>query len=219
MKRIPEPELMLEPGQVAAYAEADFDGPHANFIKLHIQKFPGIEVRGKVLDLGCGPGDITFRFASEFQNIKIHAIDGSPEMIRYANNLLASRIGIRDRIIFIHSMIDEFSQFHKYNWIISNSLLHHLPDPVVLWDSIKKFAVKGCRIMIMDLLRPGSMEEAMSLTNKYTKGEPDILKRDFHNSVLASFRVDEVKEQLSSAGLDLSVEKVTDRHMIIYGSV
>lgn len=219
MKRIPEPELMLEPGQVAAYASADFERPHSSFIKLFIDKFPGEDLSGKAIDLGCGPGDITFRFASEFPNIKIHAVDGSLTMIRYANNLLASRDDIRERIIFIHSMIDKYRRGHKYNWIISNSLLHHLHDPRVFWESIKKFAAEGCRIMIMDLYRPASMEEAMELTNKYTKDGPDILKRDFYNSLLASFNVDEVKDQIGSARLDLSVEKVTDRHMIIYGSV
>ena len=34
MKRIPEPELMLKPDQVSAYAEADFEEPHSNFINL-----------------------------------------------------------------------------------------------------------------------------------------------------------------------------------------
>lgn len=219
MKRIPEPELMLEPQQVSAYAEADFEEPHSNLIKLLHDKFHGAEVRGKAIDLGCGPGDITFRFASEFPEIRIHAVDGSLGMIRYANNLLASRTDIRERIIFIHTLLDEFKTLHNYDWIISNSLLHHLSDPYVLWKSLKIFADKGSKIFIMDLYRPESLQDARTLTNKYTAGEPDILKRDFHNSLLAAFSVDEVRVQLGSAGLDLSVEKVTDRHIIIYGSV
>jgi len=34
MKRLLEPELMIEPEQVCAYANADFDEPHSNFIKM-----------------------------------------------------------------------------------------------------------------------------------------------------------------------------------------
>ena len=44
MKRIPEPELMLRPEQVIAYAEADFEWPHSNFIRMIHNKFPNAEV-------------------------------------------------------------------------------------------------------------------------------------------------------------------------------
>lgn len=219
MKRIPEPELMLKPEQVIAYAEADFEWPHSNFIKLIHNKLPNKEVKGKAIDLGCGPGDITFRFATEFPDIKVHALDGSIEMIRYANNVLTSSVDIRDRVIFINSMIDEYRPTYTYDWIISNSLLHHLPDPMIFWDSLKSFARSGSHVFIMDLFRPESMEAAMALTNKYTEGEPDALKNDFYNSLISSFDLEEIKNQLVEGELDLSVEIVSDRHIIIYGVI
>ena len=79
------------------------------------------------------------------------------------------------------------------------------------------YSNRESRIFVMDLLRPENMEQAMKLTNKYVKNEPDILKRDFHRSLLAAFEIDEVKDQLIKSGLVLSVEQVSDRHMIIYG--
>ncbi|MGZ8194839.1 MAG: class I SAM-dependent methyltransferase, partial [Methylosarcina sp.] len=63
MERQLEPELMEDPEQVKAYAEADFAIPHNDFIeriKLFIDQ-PGFN--GTALDLGCGPGDISLRFA------------------------------------------------------------------------------------------------------------------------------------------------------------
>ncbi|MGI9533894.1 MAG: class I SAM-dependent methyltransferase [Thermodesulfobacteriota bacterium] len=217
MKRIPEPELMLEPDQVAAYAEADFEGPHSNFINLFKEKFPGSEPRGRVLDLGSGPGDISFRFASAFPNTQIHAIEGSMEMIKYDNNLLSKKTYIKNKIIFIHSTIQDFNSLDKYEYIISNSLLHHLSDPMILWEAIKKYLKRETKIFIMDLLRPESIEQAMKLTNIYAKNEPDVLRRDFHRSLLAAFEVVEVKEQLNKAELALKVEQVSDRHLIAYG--
>ena len=77
----------------------------------------------------------------------------------------------------------------------------------------------GSKIFIMDLYRPRNMEEAMRHTDKYAGNDPDIFKMDFHNSLLAAFEAQEVISQLQIADLDLSVEKVTDRHIIIYGSV
>jgi len=217
MKRIPEPELMLEPEQVAAYAKADFEEPHSNFVKLFKKNFPDDEPHGLVLDLGCGPGDISFRFASAFPNILIHAVDGSLEMIKYGDNLLFKEAEIKDKIIFIHSRIQDYDPLDRYDYIISNSLLHHLGDRMLLWESIKKYKKEETRIFIMDLLRPASIEQAMELTNKYFKNEPAVLKRDFHNSLLAAFEIEEVKLQISSSGLNLTVEQVSDRHLIAYG--
>ena len=34
MKRIPEPEFMCDKKQASAYARADFEAPHSNFIDL-----------------------------------------------------------------------------------------------------------------------------------------------------------------------------------------
>ena len=208
---------MLGSEQVRAYAEADFEEPHSNFINLFKEKFPDDTPEGLVLDLGCGPGDISFRFASAFPNTQIHAIDGSMEMIKYGNNLLSKKAKIKNRIIFIHSLMQDYVPLDKYDYIISNSILHHLGDPMVLWESIKTFSKIGSKIFVMDLLRPESIEEAMNLTNKYTKNEPDILKRDFYNSLLAAFKINEVIDQLVKAGLDLKVEQVSDRHLIVYG--
>ena len=217
MKRIPEPELMLDPEQVRAYAEADFEEPHSNFINLFKEKFPDDKPGGLVLDLGCGPGDISFRFASAFPDTLIHAVDGSMEMVKFGNDLLSEKTEIKNRIIFIHSLMQDYAPLDKYDYIISNSILHHLGDPMVLWDSIKNFSKIESRIFVMDLLRPESMEEAMKLTKKYVENEPDILKRDFNRSLLAAFEIDEVKNQLIKSGLDLTVEQVSDRHLIVYG--
>ena len=79
MKRLPEPELMIEPEQVFAYAEADFEEPHSNFINLLKQYCTQANEVKSVLDLGCGPGDITFKFAKALREANIDAVDGSRE--------------------------------------------------------------------------------------------------------------------------------------------
>jgi len=42
----------------------------------------------------------------------------------------------------------------------SNSLLHHLVDPMVLWRTIRLLAAKRAAIFVMDLARPASRAEA-----------------------------------------------------------
>lgn len=74
MQRRPETELMNDPVQAGAYAEADFESAHQSFIDLFVEKFPQLDITGEVLDLGCGPGDVTRRFARAFPNALLHAL-------------------------------------------------------------------------------------------------------------------------------------------------
>lgn len=218
MKRVPETELMTEKDQVEAYGRADFEEPHSNYISLIKETFPEISSFSTVLDLGAGAGDIVLRFANEFPDAHIDALDGSSEMLGFAENLIKAQPGVRERVSFIHSNIQDFKTEKSYELIMSNSLLHHLGDPSHFWDKISEVSRPGTRIFIMDLMRPGTIAEAGELKEMYTQGEPEVLKRDFYNSLLAAFEIEEVREQIIRAGLgNLEIRQVSDRHLIVFG--
>jgi ubiquinone/menaquinone biosynthesis C-methylase UbiE len=220
MDRIPEEELMHGEEQAKAYAFADFSVPHNLFIDTFQEKFTDIHssFNDVVLDLGCGPCDITRRFAKAYPDAGFHAVDGSATMLKYGQ-ALNEEGGVTPRIKLIESSLPNVElpqQF--YHAIISNSLLHHLNDPFVLWDTIQKHAKPFAHIFIMDLIRPVDEHTVMFLSNEYTKNEPDILKEDFENSLRAAYTLKEVQKQLDETGLgNLQVEEVSDRHMIIHG--
>ena len=220
MERVIEKEVMAEREQARAYAAADFEESHSRAIELFKEEFPDTSINGRILDLGCGPGDITFRFSRLFPGVSITAVDASKAMIELAN-AEKTRQGGAANITFIRSLIQADSLYEGgYSFIVSTSLLHHLHDPSLLWDAVKRYGKKGSGIFVYDLLRPGSREEARRLVCKYASSEPDILRTDFYNSLLAAFEPDEVTEQLKEAGLTgLSVRVVSDRHMIITGVV
>ena len=82
MQRIPEPELMDDQTQAEAYAAADFDEAHRRIVDVFDDCFPGGGIEGCILDLGCGPGDISFRFAARHPACTVTGVDGSAAMIR-----------------------------------------------------------------------------------------------------------------------------------------
>lgn len=216
MKRTPEPELMTDAEQVAAYAGADFEVPHSRYVELLRERLPQLPHAGAALDIGCGPGDITCRLARAFPHWRVTGLDGSEPMLQHAGDL-ARRLGLERRVEFRLCRLPlQVAAAEGYDLVCSNSLLHHLAEPMHLWQAIAAWSHARSCVFVMDLMRPGSEAEARALVEEYSRDEPEVLRRDFYNSLLAAYRPDEVREQLERAGLArLHVEAVSDRHWLV----
>jgi SAM-dependent methyltransferase len=219
MQRIPEPELMDEPAQAAAYAAADFAEAHSRIVAAFETCFPQVEVAGPVLDIGCGPGDIGFRFAVRFPGCRVIGVDGAAAMIALAQQRKAAEAVVGQRLDFIEGLLPGAPiPGLAYAAIISNSLLHHLHNPAVLWEVVNKHAASGTYIFIADLYRPQSTAMARQLVEQYAAAEPEVLRHDFYHSLCAAFEPAEVEAQLVAAGLhELSVDVLSDRHLVVHG--
>jgi ubiquinone/menaquinone biosynthesis C-methylase UbiE len=218
MKRIPENELMNDTDQAQAYAEADFSEPHDAFVAHFSARFPNFS-NGEVLDLGCGPADVTLRFARAFPKTHITGIDGAQAMLNIALCDVQSQ-GFNQQITLRKCTLPDKNLLkHGYDALISNSLLHHLNEPVVMWQTIGQCAKPGAVIFVMDLLRPVSVQNAKEMVKKYAADASPILQKDFYNSLLAAYTTEEIQQQLKHAGLDhLTIEVVSDRHWIAWGT-
>ncbi len=223
MERISEPELMNDPEQVLAYSHADFDAAHQSVIENFTQIFPNDPPLKAFLDLGCGSGDVTVRFAQQFPNSKIDAVDGADEMLKQAA-ILIEQESLNERIKLHHQQLLNCTfENNNYDAIISNSLLHHLHDPQHLWSIIKRIVsnknnTADTAIYVCDLFRPETKQIANELVDQYASKEPEILRKDFYNSLLAAFTPNEVRTQIDNVDLDsMNIDIVSDRHMLIYG--
>ena len=89
-----------------------------------------------------------------------------------------------------------------------------------MWQTVAQCAAPRAHVIVMDLARPASETAVDSLVETYALNEPDVLRRDFRNSLFAAYTVDEVEEQLQAAGLDnLAVQMVSDRHLAVFGRI
>lgn len=216
MQRTPEPELMDDPAQALAYARADFEQPHNQFIAEFRRVLPDVRPR-QVLDLGCGPGDICRRFALAFPDCHILGVDGAAAMIGIGRDDIA-RAGLSQRVTLQQGYLPGGDMASDFDTTISNSLLHHLRDPQVLWQTVHAHTAPGGVVFIMDLMRPPDDTVARALVETYAAGEPEILRQDFHHSLHAAYTPAEVREQLREADLGrLTVEVISDRHWIAHG--
>ena len=99
-----------------------------------------------------------------------------------------------------------------------NSIVHHITDTAALWAEIKRLARPGSLVFLRDLARPVSAQVARSIVEQHSGDESPLLREEFYRSLLSSYTVAEVREQLGRAGLDtLTVTMATDRHLDVFG--
>jgi len=219
LARTPEPELMDDPDQALAYAEADFSEGHQRFADEVAARFPELASgTGALLDLGCGPGDVSVRVARACPGWTVTGVDGADEMLKLAQGRVdRERLAARVRFERMFLPADELAD-RRYGAVVSNSLLHHLDDPAALWTTAATCARPGAPIAVMDLVRPATQADVDRIVATYAADDPEVLRQDFRNSLVAAYRPDEVADQLAAAGLaHLAVEQVTDRHLLVTG--
>lgn len=218
MERLLEAEVMDGEEQVRAYAQADFSQENQWFVDQFVDNFPDLR-EGLVLDLGCGPADIPIRLARACPSLSIIAMDASAPMIAMAQAAVhEAKLG--DRIRLVCEKFQDFQLSEPVDAIISNSVVHHLPNPYKFWYALKHLAKPGSPVFIMDLQRPETTEEAQALVDQYAANEPEQLRRDFYNSLLAAFTEDEVAACLAEMNHSrMLIDVPDDRHWIVTGRV
>jgi len=221
MERILEPELMEDLEQVEAYAVADFAEAHQQRVTWFSEIFgPTVEC-ATILDIGCGPGDMTLRFARALPDSRIVAVDGSQAMLDAAARFLAAEPALAPRIHLLHAHLpDDSLPNESYGMVMSHSALHHFHDPARFWDIVRTYAPMGTIVFVSDLRRAVSIEEAQQIVDQRAANEHPALQRDFAASLCAAFTVEEVEAQLKAAGLEqLKVQEMGEIYLLVSGVV
>ena len=217
MPRKTEPELMDDPNEANAYAQADFSQENEAFVERLLELVCTDESIA-VLDLGTGPGHIPLELLRLRPRWRITAVEMSEPMLDLAREAEKQQ-GLEGCIGWAE--VDATETPFKprfFHVIFSNSLLHHIHAPDALWTEVKRLAGPGGHLFFRDLARPLNESAARQLVQQYAGDESELLKDAFYRSLLAGFNCDEVRAQLDQAGLsNLHVSMVTDRHLDVWG--
>jgi len=75
---------------------------------------------------------------------------------------------------------------------------------------------------IFDFLRPENTDQAKSIVEYYASNESKLFQQDYYNSLLASFSLEEIEEQIKDTNLKIEVVKGKHqfaRSIVIYGNI
>ncbi len=231
MDREPEPELMNKKSQVKAYCAADFSLGEENLIKF-ISNYLDINNikltrNDLILDLGCGPGNISEKLSERWPDVNVLGIDGSQEMIREAESrMFKNKIMNKYRNLnYLCSDIRKISSLKNFSrneitLLVSNSFIHHINDIDNFFKFIITLSNKETINFHKDLIRPKDEETALKLKDKCSQKYSAILTNDYYASLKASYRKNEVQKKILDLNLNsMNVVEESEEYLIVYGKV
>ena len=231
MERIPEPELMVEKEQVISYDEADFSEGEVNLINqinyYLLRKNISLSEKDLIVDLGCGPGNISEKLAIKWPNTEVVGIDGSKEMIlraEYNKSISTNQKKLKNLHYICLDIKDiksnNFFLEKKISLLVSNSLIHHITNLEDFFNTIRTLSNNATVNFHKDLKRPLDEKSALELKAQCLTKYNEILTNDYYASLRASYTFKELKNfTLQNDLSSLDVFEDGDNYLIVYGNV
>lgn len=214
LPRVLEPEEMASAGEAAEYDQMDFSTTDEAFAERAAELArPG----GWIVDIGCGNAKIPLALANLAPASPVCAVEMSGEMLAVAVRNRARAHHAARGVHFVRGDAKNLPfAAGSVSLAISNSLIHHIPDPRFVFREIARIvnsAPHKPHILIRDLVRPESEADLAALVEKYSSGWSRPQRRLYEDSLHAALSLDEVRECAAAAGLrGVRVEQITDRH-------
>lgn len=228
LARILEPELMDTPEDARSYNDMDHSGVNRVFVddllsffaessppKSPSRLMPEDEDAATldILDLGTGTALIVIELCGRLAECRVMAADAAGYMLDLAQyNLEVNSLRNRVQLDQIDAKALHY-QNGQFGVVMSNSLIHHIPEPIAALREAVRVTAPGGLLFFRDLLRPESTEQLQQLVETYAGNEEPYAKKMFADSLHAALTLDEIRELISSLGFaSESVQQTTDRH-------
>jgi ubiquinone/menaquinone biosynthesis C-methylase UbiE len=215
LPRVLEPEVMDAADEARDYDAMDHRAVNQIFATdfLHAARQLPLTAVGEVLDLGTGTAQIPIELCRRHDKLRLLAIDLSQEMLRLGHDNVA-RAGLSGRIVLQRVDAKELPFVAgQYAAVISNSIVHHLPDPAAALAEAARVLAPGGLIFVRDLMRPYDDAQVRWLVDTYA-AEANARQRSlFDASLRAALTLAEMREVVSKLGWEpTTVAATSDRH-------
>ena len=214
LQRVLEPEVMDTEEDAQEYDAMDHGGANDAFVERLLSLHPPLGPLGRMLDIGTGPGHIPLLVVEALPKAHVVAIDLAERMLTLARDHVAkSPHGSRVELIRADAKGLDFPD-DSFDVVFSNTILHHVPEPVTLLREARRVLRPGGVLLIRDLMRPDSLEELKGLVQQYASDATPYQRELFEASLRAALTPDELRSQADAADLgDAEVTIDSDRHL------
>jgi ubiquinone/menaquinone biosynthesis C-methylase UbiE len=212
LPRIPEPELMDTAEDAEEYDAMDFSEANTRFAEdalLLVAQMREVSA----IDLGTGTAQIPILMLERRPDLSILAVDAAAEMLKVGTRNV-TQAGFGGQITLARMDVKKLRvEAQRFDLVLCNSTIHHIPEPIMAFREIARIAKPSAAIVVRDLIRPDSFEEAWGIVKRVAAGETAKQQQLFFDSLCAALTLEEVTTLARDAGLSrLRVERCSDRH-------
>ena len=166
--RVLEPEAMETAEEVRQYDAMDHSAVNARFVDDFLAAH-GPCRGGEILDVGTGTARIPIALAAADSQARVLALDLSETMLAQAeiNIAAAGLTSGSGPTTATPRPFSTRSASGAFEGVISNTIIHHIPDPLPALETMARLVAPGGTLMVRDLARPGSTDEIRRLADTY----------------------------------------------------
>jgi ubiquinone/menaquinone biosynthesis C-methylase UbiE len=215
--RVLEPEAMDTAEEAREYDLMDHRAVNVRFVTDvldYMVRLGRSDLRGLfVVDVGTGTARIPIEFCRAQPAGRVVAVDLAREMLRVAReNVLSAGLSARVALQLARVTALPFRAACS-PVVVSNSLIHHLPDPPRAFIELSRIVSPGGIIFVRDLFRPASPAVIDQLVDTYAAGATTHQRQLLGDSLRAALTLEEVHEAIRGLPLaQVSLTATSDRH-------
>jgi len=210
MQRITEPEVMDSPQEAIEYDAMDFLDVNTAFAESALALCPPTAL---ILDAGTGTARIPIIMCQRRPQWQIIGIDLAQSMLEIGRqNVEQAGLQQQIKLELVDAKQMPYPDAH-FDMVISNSIIHHLPNPLPFLQELKRVLKPNGAIFLRDLMRPNTQEILEEIVNKYAADCNEHQKMLFRDSLHAAFTLDEINELMQQSSLEsVHIYQSSDRH-------
>jgi ubiquinone/menaquinone biosynthesis C-methylase UbiE len=220
MQRVLEPEVMDTLQEAVDYDAMDFTEVNTAFALQAVEL--GSDASEFVLDAGTGTARIPiiicqmqcsrreWPLRSHWQ---VTAIDLAENMLQLGRkNIEAAGLEKQIKLEIVDTKQLPYADGY-FDMVMSNALVHHLPDPLPFFLEIKRVVKPKGAVFVRDLIRPVDEVTMNAIVDRIGTEYNEHQKMLFRDSLYAAFTLDEVKALIEKSGLEgIKVYQSSDLH-------
>jgi len=210
LPRVLEPEVMDSAAEARDYDAMDHSAVNRVFVADFLAVWDG---RGPVLDVGTGTAQIPIELCRQSPAARVVGVDLAEDMLAVAReNVRRAGLGERLEVRLCDAKRLPFGD-GSFGAVISNSIVHHIPEPGRVLAEMVRVAAPGGRLFVRDLLRPGDEAQLRHLVATYAGDANEHQRQMFADSLHAALALAEVRDLVAGLGYPAdAVLQTTDRH-------
>lgn len=218
LDRVLEPEVMDSAQEAVDYDAMDHRAVNAAFVDDFLATAARLRVNlfqpaAEILDLGAGTAQIPLELVRREPRCQVLAVDLAAEMLNVGRrNIDAAGFTAQIRLELVDAKQLPYAD-EQFVAVMSNSIVHHIPEPIVVLAEACRVLRRGGLLFFRDLLRPADEATIGALVDAYAAGANAHQRQLFAASLRAALSLGEIRDLVGELGLDpSSVRQTTDRH-------